>query len=143
MRYRDFLGYSRIIRYVLFFLTLILLIFTVKVYLNDFNLWNSISDEEKNQKDIDTQNSFEKNFYKRYLESNDSPFFMAHDNFIANKDNWEYIIKFETQEDAPADNKVTQETHDTSDEFVLNITNPKDAWNYYLWVKRKRFKSMF
>lgn len=144
MKYKlnFFVKYSRHIRYILFFLTIILMVTSIKVYLNDSNIAKSIQEELEEEQDLQQKNYFEKNFYLTYLSWSDwwikyADFFMRHDNRVV-KDQ-EQIIEFSIFEEWILTGNTT--TWWASQEEIIEINDPKDAWNYFLWLKIKKFNT--
>jgi len=120
------------------------MIFSIKVYLNNFNIEHTISDTKQ---EIDNQYNeyyFKTNFYIPYLSWDYAKFFVKHENNIL--DQWEYIIKF-TQEDLEKiENNIVTWTNNLeikNDESIINISNPKDAWKYFLKNKFSKIVSNF
>ncbi len=149
MKYKlnFFIKYSRHIRYFLFFLTLILMITSVKVYLNDSYIDKSIKEEVHEEKDLIEKNDFENNFYLNYLSGNDwwlkyADFFIRHDNRVTLDQ--EQIIEFSTFENNNMTGSNPAYTGSIDpDQEIIEINEPKDAWDYFLWLKVESFKNNF
>lgn len=156
MRWAYSFKYSRELRYVLFFVTAFLVIATVKVYVNNINIDNSILDNVKQQKYYKEREAFENNFYLKYLSWDQSLFFFSHENNVIFS--WENIVKFTDLEKNKSNSMFWFQTwvEDTttgsyslswtlveqimSKEKIINITMPQDSWKYFLYKKYEALK---
>ncbi len=125
--------YSRETRYLLFFLTLFFMIFTVKVYINNFNIESSIDNIKLQVQNYKEKTAFLEKFYKNYLSWDKSNFFSYHEENIPLSN--EYIVKFKEKEASKSEKSEEKEKKD-----IVNVSDPKDAWRYFLKNKLTYFK---
>jgi len=95
------------------------------------------------EKDLEEKNNFEKNFYLSYLSGTEwgidyADFFVRHDNRITNDQ--EQIIEFSTFEEWPLTGDAATWSM-AKDQEIIEINEPKDAWNYFLWLKMEAFNN--
>lgn len=120
------------------------MIFSIKVYLNNFNIEHTILETKQ---EIDQQYNeyyFKTNFYIPYLSWDYAKFFVKHENNIL--DQWEYIIKFTQQELETVQNQIETGSNIAQvsiEEEMINISNPKDAWKYFLKNKFSKIVTNF
>ncbi len=74
------LKYSSFVRYILFFLTLFVIIFAIKVYINNFSIKREIANIESQIKKMEENIYFNQNFYFKYLDSSYFKYFLYHKN---------------------------------------------------------------
>lgn len=148
--------YSREIRYALFVLTIFLIIATIKVYVNNINIDNSIKERVLEQIDYKQRESFEKNFYIPYMSWNYAKFFFSHENNVTFSG--ENVIKFTqldqfksmTWESVWSWTQLTWanikywtwsilEKIFKEEEDIINITKPTDSWKHFLTKKYEKF----
>ena len=65
----QFIKNSRQIRYVLFFLTLFMMIFTIRTYLNHFEIQTSIEQTQEDIKSVEKETAFIEKFKLNYLDT--------------------------------------------------------------------------
>lgn len=143
MKYYEFLKYSRYIRYGVFWLTMFLMIFSVKIYLNNFSIESNISHIKTDTQLEYQQLYFKDNFYKWYLTGSFWKFFMQHENNITLP--WELVIRFSKEDLAKTQQTQTWAALDNVEakEKIINITEPKEAWKYFLSEKLSKIKETF
>lgn len=160
MKSLEFFRYSREVRYALFVLTIFLIIATIKVYVNNINIDNSINERIFEQVDYKQKEHFQKNFYIPYLSWYYWKYFISHENNITFS--WENIIKF-TQLDKQQigswvvltwNKNLTWNSsiqiwtwdilkHILNEENIVNISNPSDSWNHFLKNRYAKFLELF
>ena len=72
--------YWYFIRYIFFFITLFIIVFSFKIYLNSLLLDKQINTLHEDVKSILLEKSYNLNFYNKYLNSEYSKYFIYHEN---------------------------------------------------------------
>lgn len=134
---RKLLKHSRYIRYGLFIVTLFVMIASIKVYLNNFSIELNINETKSEIVDFEQKTLFKDKFYAKYLSELswfNAEFFTKHEKNILLP--WEKVIKLididavrrQQEQEALLKNARKKEE-------IIDITNPKDAWMYFIKMK--------
>ena len=94
---------KRAIRYSLFFLSVIILVYSAQIFFQNFNMNQTISNLKQQQYELSGQTYWLKNYYEPYLKSKYSTEIFKHKNAI------------------PADNEI-----------LVNIVNPVESITWYV-----------
>lgn len=133
--------YSRPIRYILFIFSLIFLVFTIKVVLNLSEIDKRIYQIKNENLDFQEKDSFMKYYYESYLSGNYIKFFRSHENSTIFSG--EKIVKFSQSENMEMIEESQEIEKIREKEKVLDITKPKDSWDYFIKDKWEKFKLEF
>lgn len=137
--------YTRVSRYVILVITLLFFVFLIKRMLNVSEQDKYIDEVKLNTKFELEKDSYNKNFYMKYLQSDYAKFFKSHEKWITM--DWEQIVKFQVlsvNANSTSDKKSWTWDQDLNiDDQILNITDPKDAWKHFLWWHIEYFKEQF
>lgn len=130
MRYHQFLRKSVYRRYGIFFLTLFFMISSIKAYMNNKNIDNSITQVKENIANIQEKNTYLDNFYKPYLASPYAGYFYGHENGIL----------YASEKNVHFKNRLPEvsKAHTSPEQLPpqpLNVSTPQAAWHYFWQTK--------
>ena len=127
----EFLKYSRKIRYIMFFLTLMMMIFSIREYMNHYEMEQSIVETEQERHQIEEETNFMQKFQLNYLESEYWERFMAYERNITLED--EYIIEFEFEEEEVQDEETDEQLSDLErQEQISRLGTPQESWQFFM-----------
>ena len=127
------------IKYVLWIILFVAMIFAIRTYVNYLAVVDSIETVNARTTSVQNEMDYAQNFQKKYLASDYGYLFLAHDNsMIFDR---EEIILFKSSEDVVETWFNTDLTHipyRPTEEEQRKMMDPMDAWNLYLsetWSK--------
>lgn len=129
------------IKYALWGILFVAMIFALRTYLNYLNVVEEINKVDARTASVQNEMDYAQNFQKKYLASDYGYLFLAHDNSMIF--NGEEIILFKSSEDEVETWFNTDLTHipyRPTEEEQRKMMDPMDAWNLYLsetWAKIK------
>lgn len=137
--------YTRVSRYVILVITLIFFVFLIKRLLNVSEQDKYIDEVKMNTKIELEKDAYNKNFYMKYLQSDYAKFFKSHEKWITM--DWEQIVQFQviskTILNSDDNSPLSWDNLLNSDNQILNITDPKDAWKHFINWNINYFKDQF
>ncbi len=123
-----FVVYSRIFRYILFFVTLAMMIFSFSVRNANKKLTKQISKIDSQIKQLRNKMYFEKNFYSKFLQNSWlSYMIISHKNWIPV--NWEIVIRLRQKE------KISNFKSDL--DSTWNVDENSNLFYWYSFLKEK------
>ena len=129
------------IKYALWALLFVAMIFAVKTYVNYLSVVDSIETVNARTASVQNEMDYAQNFQKKYLASDYGYLFLAHDNSMIF--NWEEIILFKSSWDVVEtwfNVNLTHIPYRPTEEEQRKMMEPMKAWNLYLsetWDKIK------
>jgi len=129
------------IKYGLWVVLFVAMIFALRTYLNYLEVVDSIETVDARTANVQNEMDYAQNFQKKYLASDYGYLFLAHDNSMIF--DGEEIILFKSSEDVVETWFNTDLTHipyRPTEEEQRKMMDPMDAWNLYLsetWDKIK------
>ena len=129
------------IKYALWVALFVAMIFAIRTYVNYLNVVEEIDKVYTRTATVQNEMDYAQNFQKKYLASDYSYLFLAHDNSMIF--NWEEIILFKSSEDIVETWFNTDLTHipnRPNEEEQRKMLDPMDAWSLYfkeIWAKIK------
>lgn len=137
--------YTRVSRYVILVITLIFFVFLIKRLLNVSEQDKYIDEVKISTKTELEKDSYNKNFYMKYLQSDYAKYFKSHEKWITME--WEQIVKFQflplSNNNEIESSNLTWEDVSNINNQILNITDPKDAWKHFINWNIEYFKEQF
>ncbi|UFX82570.1 hypothetical protein [Candidatus Absconditicoccus praedator] len=131
----QFIKNSRQIRYVLFFLTLFMMIFTIRTYLNHFEIETSIQQTKDEIERVEKETAFMENFKVNYLDSDYGKYFMAHESSITTPD--ETVVRIRDKKLPTEEELQLQQIR--QEEEVTEIVDPRESWQHFLQARFSKF----
>ena len=129
------------IKYALWGILFVAMIFALRTYLNYLNVVEEINKVDARTASVQNEMDYAQNFQKKYLASDYGYLFLAHDNSMIF--NGEEIILFKSSEDVVETWFNTDLTHipyRPTEEEQRKMMEPMKAWNLYfkeVWAKIK------
>ncbi len=123
---------SRQIRYIIFFITVFMIISAVRVYISHFETVESIQQTSDDIEFYEEKIAFMEKFELPYLESDYSKKFIAHEANITRADQKIIKFKYEQIKDTEKQEQISQ-TQAT--EEIKRITTPQQAWRHFIQSK--------
>jgi len=129
------------IKYALWAVLFVAMIFALRTYLNYWNVVEEINKVDARTASVQNEMDYAQNFQKKYLASDYGYLFLAHDNSMIF--DGEEIILFKSSEDVVETWFNTDLTHipyRPTEEEQRKMMEPMKAWNLYLsetWDKIK------
>lgn len=129
------------IKYALWGILFVAMIFALRTYLNYLNVVEEINKVDARTASVQNEMDYAQNFQKKYLASDYGYLFLAHDNSMIF--DGEEIILFKSSEDVVETWFNTDLTHipyRPTEEEQRKMMDPMDAWNLYfkeIWAKIK------
>lgn len=120
-------NYTNYIKYGLFLLAIILMIGSIRTYINYLNIQTSIETVRKQTQQIEEQKRYEEKFVIPYEQTYLSEYFLAHENNILL--DGEYIIRFDigtpNTEIQTVENNITAQTtpQEARKRFLYDLQN--------------------
>ncbi|MEF2175698.1 MAG: hypothetical protein V3575_04450 [Candidatus Absconditabacteria bacterium] len=137
--------YTRVSRYVILVITLIFFVFLIKRLLNVSEQDKYIDEVKISTKTELEKDSYNKNFYMKYLQSDYAKYFKSHEKGITMEG--EQIVKFQflplSNNNEIESSNLTGEDVSNINNQILNITDPKDAWKHFINGNIEYFKEQF
>jgi len=125
-----FVVYSRIFRYILFFVTLAMMIFSFSVRNANKKLTKQISKIDSQIKQLRNKMYFEKNFYSEFLQNSWlSYMIISHKNWIPV--NWEIVIRLRLRQKE----KISNFKSDL--DSTWNVDENSNLFYWYSFLKEK------
>ncbi len=115
----------------MFFLTLMMMIFSIREYMNHYEMEQSIVETEQERHQIEEETNFMQKFQLNYLESEYWERFMAYERNITLED--EYIIEFEFEEEEVQDEETDEQLSDLErQEQISRLGTPQESWQFFM-----------
>jgi len=133
--------YGTKIKYALWLVFFIAMIFAIRTYVNYLTVMDSIETVNARTASVQNEMDYAQNFQKKYLASDYGYLFLAHDNSMIF--DGEEIILFKSSEDAVEtwfNADLTHIPYRPTEEEQRKMMEPMKAWNLYLsetWDKIK------
>ena len=127
MRYHRFLRQSTYRRYGLFFITIFFSYYSIQAYLNNISISNSVQQVTTDIHDTTQETAFLEKYYKNYLLSDYSSYFLGHENgMIYDR---EQIVRFISKADAVIE---AQALPDIETKSTIILSSPSEAWHHFI-----------
>lgn len=129
------------IKYALWILLFLAMIFAIRTYVNYLAVVESIETVNARTASVQNEMDYAQNFQKKYLASDYGYLFLAHDNSMIF--DGEEIILFKSSEDVVEtwfNADLTHIPYRPTEEEQRKMMDPMDAWNLYfkeIWAKIK------
>ena len=121
------------IKYALWVVLFVAMIFALRTYLNYLNVVEEINKVDDRTANVQNEMDYAQNFQKKYLASDYGYLFLAHDNSMIF--DGEEIILFKSSEDVVEtwfNADLTHIPYRPTEEEQRKMMEPMEAWNLYL-----------
>lgn len=129
MRYHKFLRHSAYRRYGIFIISIFFSLYSIQVYVNNIGIDAQITQVKSDIVKLEEESAFMDKFYKWYLKSDYSAFFLWHENGTLYP--WESIIRL-AYKNAEEIDEVEPALPSIDPLTPMTISTPQQARNHFI-----------